>query len=176
MSLSAKLSAADHGGDSDSTASIAGNILGLIDGIEAIPEELVSNLQLSAIVRHDTPARLLRIRGQTPGLASSKSSKVSFGSSPQPVRLAGQRSGSLPLSEEVEMKCSIQGCPGGYNAARITHTVRRGSDIVVFEHVPAELCSVCGDILLLPETMRHLEELLSAGLKPDRTAPVFEYA
>ena len=41
----------NHGGDSDSTGSIAGNILGLINGIEAIPNGLVERLEGAQIVR-----------------------------------------------------------------------------------------------------------------------------
>jgi len=40
------ISAVNHGGDSDSTGSVAGNIIGAILGYEAIPEELVKPLQL----------------------------------------------------------------------------------------------------------------------------------
>jgi YgiT-type zinc finger domain-containing protein len=74
------------------------------------------------------------------------------------------------------MRCSIQGCPGQYEAARIVHTVHRGEDIFVFEHVPADVCSVCGDTLLSPGTVKRLEELISGREKPARTAPVYEYA
>ena len=74
------------------------------------------------------------------------------------------------------MECSIQGCPGRYEAKQIVHTLHRGSDILVFEHVPADVCSVCGDTLLAPETIKHLEELMRAKGKPGRMAPVYEYA
>ena len=74
------------------------------------------------------------------------------------------------------MKCSIQGCPGQYEPKRIVHTLQRGSDILVFERVPADVCSVCGDTLLAPATIKHLEDLLRAKSTPGRTAPVFEYA
>ena len=74
------------------------------------------------------------------------------------------------------MKCSIQGCPGQYELKLIVHTLQRGSEIFVFEHVPAEVCSVCGDTLLAPSTIKHLEKLLYTKSKPDRTAPVYEYA
>ncbi|MFO7905612.1 MAG: YgiT-type zinc finger protein [Pirellulaceae bacterium] len=74
------------------------------------------------------------------------------------------------------MKCSIQGCPGQYEAQRIVHTLRRGSEILVFENVPAEVCTICGDTLLAPDTIKHLEELLRSKSPPKRTAPVFEYA
>jgi len=74
------------------------------------------------------------------------------------------------------MNCSIQGCPGHYERKGIVHTLQRGSDIFVFEHVPADVCSVCGDTLLSPETIKHLEALLRTKSAPGRTAPVFEYA
>jgi YgiT-type zinc finger domain-containing protein len=74
------------------------------------------------------------------------------------------------------MRCSIQGCPGHYEARDIVHTVCRGTDIFLFERVPADVCSVCGDTLLAPETVRHLEQILSRKSKADRTAPVYQYA
>ncbi|KRT65624.1 MAG: hypothetical protein XU13_C0129G0006, partial [Candidatus Rokubacteria bacterium CSP1-6] len=42
--------------------------------------------------------------------------------------------------------------------------------------VPAEICSVCGDVLLKPDTVRRIEAILREARKPDRTAPVYEYA
>ena len=74
------------------------------------------------------------------------------------------------------MRCSIHGCPGQYETKEIVHTLRKGSNILVFEHVPAEFCSVCGDTLLAPETIEHIEALLSSNGKPGKLAPVYEYA
>lgn len=74
------------------------------------------------------------------------------------------------------MKCSIQGCSGHYEPRQIVHTLHRGSEILVIEHVPADVCSVCGDTLLAPQTIQHLENLLHTKSKPYRTAPVYEYA
>ena len=45
------LASVNHSGDSDSTGSITGNILGLINGLNAIPEEWIVNLRYSDIVR-----------------------------------------------------------------------------------------------------------------------------
>jgi YgiT-type zinc finger domain-containing protein len=73
------------------------------------------------------------------------------------------------------MKCSIQGCPGRYESKQIVHTVQRDSRIFVFEHVPADVCSVCGDTLLTPETIKHLEALMRSRKKPERLAPVYDY-
>jgi len=73
------------------------------------------------------------------------------------------------------MKCSIEGCPGQYEDRRITHTVRDQGRGVVIDHVPAEVCTVCSDVLLRPETVRHIEELLRSRHKPSSTVPLYEY-
>jgi len=72
--------------------------------------------------------------------------------------------------------CSIKGCPGAYEAREVTHTVRHAGDLVVIDHVPAQVCNVCGDVLLAPDTVRGIEQLLSTRDAPARTAPVYEYA
>ncbi len=74
------------------------------------------------------------------------------------------------------MKCSILGCPGHYEKKEILHTVHKGEEIFTFERVPAEVCSVCGDTLLTPDTVRHLANLLESKSKPGKMAPVYEYA
>ena len=73
------------------------------------------------------------------------------------------------------MKCSIQGCPGRYENRRIVHTVKRDGDVLVIEDVPAEVCDVCSDTLLAPETIRHIEELMEHRGEPDKHAPVYTY-
>jgi YgiT-type zinc finger domain-containing protein len=78
--------------------------------------------------------------------------------------------------KRLSVKCSIQGCPGVYEDQRILHTVKRGSDVLVFENVPAEVCNICSDTLLAPETVRHLEGLMRRKRKPGRFAPLYEYA
>ena len=74
------------------------------------------------------------------------------------------------------MKCSIHGCPGEYEQRLIIHTVKRGADVLVFEDVPAEVCDVCSDMLLAPETVRHLERLVQRHDEPEKHAPVYAYA
>jgi len=73
------------------------------------------------------------------------------------------------------MKCSIQGCPGEYEQCTIVHTLKRGEDVVFFDGVPAEVCDVCSDTLLAPETIRHIEALLDQNAEPQRQAPVYVY-
>jgi len=74
------------------------------------------------------------------------------------------------------MKCSIEGCPGGYEKRQIVHTVRYHGQVIVVDHVPAEVCSVCGDVLLKPETVRQIEALLRTTTRPAGTVPLYEYA
>jgi len=73
------------------------------------------------------------------------------------------------------MKCSIEGCPGEYGKRKIAHTVRHKGQVVVIDHVPAEVCSVCGDVLLKPETVRRVEMLLRTTTRPTSTVPLYEY-
>ena len=74
------------------------------------------------------------------------------------------------------MKCSITGCPGEYEGRKILHTVRHQGQVMVIDHVPAEVCEVCGDVLLEPETVRRLEELVKNPTQASKTVPLYEYA
>lgn len=73
------------------------------------------------------------------------------------------------------MKCTVAGCPGEYEQRRITHTVRHQGELVVIDHVPAEMCGVCGDVLLSPQTIRHIEKMLQSRRNPAGNVPLYEY-
>ncbi|MDA2932248.1 YgiT-type zinc finger protein [Nitrospinae bacterium AH-259-F20] len=75
-----------------------------------------------------------------------------------------------------EMKCSIEGCPGDYEERQIAHTVRHKGQVIVIDHVPAEVCFACGDVLLRAETIRRIETLLGEAPRPAGTVPLYEYA
>ena len=74
------------------------------------------------------------------------------------------------------MKCSMGGCSGTYEERKVIHTVRHQGRVIVIDHVPAEVCTVCGDVLFRPETVRALERLIETMPKPDATVPLYEYA
>lgn len=74
------------------------------------------------------------------------------------------------------MDCGIEGCPGGYEDRKIVHVERHHGQPVVIDHVPALVCSICGDVLFTPETVRRLQALTHSEARPTRTAPVYEYA
>ena len=66
--------------------------------------------------------------------------------------------------------------PGGIRRPEDRTDDATGGRLVVIENVPAEVCSICGDTLLKPDTVRRIEEILQHAREPDRTAPVYEYA
>ena len=73
------------------------------------------------------------------------------------------------------MQCSTKECPGAYEAKKVVHTVRYRGQVTVIDHVPAEVCSVCGDVLLKPDTVRRIEELLRTPQEPAGVVPLYEY-
>lgn len=73
------------------------------------------------------------------------------------------------------MRCSIENCSGMYEAREVVHTVRRGDQIIVINHVPADVCTICGDVLFTPETVRRLEALRQTTATPARTVPLYEF-
>ncbi len=74
------------------------------------------------------------------------------------------------------MNCSVESCPGEYEEQAVVHTVRYRGEVIVIDHVPAEVCTVCGDVLLKPETVRRIEGLLNTMGQPARRVPLFEFA
>ena len=80
------------------------------------------------------------------------------------------------MRKSAAMKCTIQGCPGEYEERKIVHTVKHRGTVVVIDHVPAEVCSVCGDVLLTPDTIRRIEILLMRAPKPVKAVPLYEFA
>ncbi|MCC6792648.1 MAG: YgiT-type zinc finger protein [Thermomicrobiales bacterium] len=72
--------------------------------------------------------------------------------------------------------CSLTGCPGEYEDRLIPHTVRHKGRLLVVDHVPAEVCTVCGDVLLTPATVSRLETFMLESLQPVASAPVYEFA
>lgn len=73
-------------------------------------------------------------------------------------------------------KCSITGCQGEYEQRLIVHTVKHHGEIIVINDVPADVCAICGDTLLTPETVRKIERLLKTRNRPAKTVPLYEFA
>ncbi len=74
------------------------------------------------------------------------------------------------------MECTDHGCPCESENRRIVHLVRPEGQVVLIRDVPAEVCTVCGDVLFTPETVRHIEALLRSLPAPAGSVPLYEYA
>lgn len=73
------------------------------------------------------------------------------------------------------MRCSLKDCPGEYEEREVVHPVRHRGQVIVIDHVPAEVCSVCGDVLLRPEVARRIEAVLHSTAPPSKSVPLYEY-
>ncbi len=80
------------------------------------------------------------------------------------------------MEDALAMKCNLSGCPSQYEQQLIVHTVTYHGQVIVIDHVPAEVCSVCGDVLLKPETVRQIERMLRTAPQPVGTVPLYAYA
>ena len=78
--------------------------------------------------------------------------------------------------EEYEMRCSVPDCPGEYEQREVVRAMSQGDRIIVVEHIPAEVCDVCGDVLFTPETIERLEALRQTTAPPIRTVPLYRFA
>ena len=76
----------------------------------------------------------------------------------------------------MDMKCSVSACPGEYEERQIAHTLRHNGQLIVIDHVPAQVCCECGDVLLAASTIRRIEALMGSRIKPVGVAPLYEYA
>src|SRR5512132_4178732 len=71
--------------------------------------------------------------------------------------------------------CAV--CGGELRSTTITHEERRGTELYLFQHVPALVCSVCGEIWLEEKTLQEIDRLIKTG-EPTRRVetPVFDFA
>ena len=73
------------------------------------------------------------------------------------------------------MKCNIKGCTGEYEKKQIVHTVQAHGRIIVIDHVPAEVCRICGDVLLDSHTVRRIEKFIETEAQPSSTVPLYHF-
>lgn len=72
-------------------------------------------------------------------------------------------------------------CPfcGGELAKRtVTHPQSYQGKIYILENIPAEVCSQCGEVLLRPDVLEKMQQLIWSGVVPRRTTqvPVYDLA
>jgi YgiT-type zinc finger domain-containing protein len=60
----------------------------------------------------------------------------------------------------------------------VTHPQEYKGKIIILENVPAEVCSQCGEVLLRPDVLQRVQEVVWSEVVPRRTAqvPVYDLA
>ena len=74
------------------------------------------------------------------------------------------------------MQCDL--CGARMTEETVTYTLEVGGKLVVVEHVPARVCSQCGERLFSPETVERLQKTVWEQRGPSRVleTPVFDFA
>ena len=66
-------------------------------------------------------------------------------------------------------------CRGKLEEKTITYPQSYQGKIYILEDVPAEVCHQCGEVLLLPDVVERIQQLVWSGISPKRTAEVPVY-
>ena len=75
-------------------------------------------------------------------------------------------------------KCRSCLATNSFEDKEISYPRKAGGRIVIFEHVPALVCSQCGETLFRAETLKLMEDLIAGERPPSRTetVPVYDLA
>ncbi len=78
-------------------------------------------------------------------------------------------------SQQKKNICAV--CGGKLQNTTITHEEKRGEKIYLFQHVPAQVCSACGEIWIEEMTLREIDRLIKEG-QPIRKieTPIYEFS
>jgi YgiT-type zinc finger domain-containing protein len=67
-------------------------------------------------------------------------------------------------------------CGGELEATTITHEVKRGTDIYLFQHVPAKVCTACREIWIDEEVLQVIDQLIESGVPVRKVeTPVYDF-
>jgi YgiT-type zinc finger domain-containing protein len=70
--------------------------------------------------------------------------------------------------------CAV--CGGELEATTITHEVKRGTHIYLFQNVPAKVCSACGEIWIDEEVLQQIDRLIETGVPVRKVeTPVYDF-
>ena len=78
-------------------------------------------------------------------------------------------------ARHAKERCAV--CGGRLRPTTITHEERRRSRLYLFQHVPAQVCTVCDEVWIDEATLREVDRLLREG-EPVRKleTPVYDFA
>lgn len=83
--------------------------------------------------------------------------------------------------EGKEQKQSMKKCPlcgGELEETKVTHPQEYKERVIILENVPAEVCCQCGEVLLHPDVLERIQNLVWSETAPKRTmrVPVYDLA
>lgn len=66
-------------------------------------------------------------------------------------------------------------CQGKIINKRIRHVHQWGDEIVIFENVPAEVCTQCGEVYFSPDVLKMMDSSTLQDASPEKSiaVPVF---
>jgi YgiT-type zinc finger domain-containing protein len=68
-------------------------------------------------------------------------------------------------------------CGGKLEATTITHEVKRGTHIYLFQNVPATICGACREIWIDEEVLQQIDRLIETGVPVRKVeTPVYDFA
>ncbi|HCG77350.1 MAG: hypothetical protein COZ37_05310 [bacterium (Candidatus Ratteibacteria) CG_4_10_14_3_um_filter_41_18] len=67
-------------------------------------------------------------------------------------------------------RCAI--CGGVKKKSIQTVDRHWGDKLLIFEDVPVEVCTECGEVWLCPETVETMEKVVKSGRAPEKTIPI----
>jgi YgiT-type zinc finger domain-containing protein len=71
-------------------------------------------------------------------------------------------------------RCAV--CGGELEATTITHEEKRGSQIYLFQNVPAKVCTACGEIWIDEEVLQQIDQLIEYGVPVGKVeTPVYDF-
>jgi HTH-type transcriptional regulator/antitoxin MqsA len=73
-------------------------------------------------------------------------------------------------------KCPL--CGGELEVKTVTHPQEYEGKIIILENVPAEVCRQCGEVLIRPDVLEKMQQVVWSETAPGRTAsiPVYDLA
>jgi YgiT-type zinc finger domain-containing protein len=75
----------------------------------------------------------------------------------------------------MQQPCAV--CGGELKPATITHEEHRGNQLYLFQNVPAQVCTMCGEIWIDEVVLQEIDHLIESG-EPVRQVqtPVYDLA
>ncbi len=80
-----------------------------------------------------------------------------------------------PKARHAKEPCAV--CGGELRSTTITHEERRVNNLYLFQNVPAQICTACGEVWIEEATLQEIDRLIREG-EPTRKVetPVYDLA